>query len=340
LPSAGPDASPPPEWAPGPWRDRGARGAIPRPGALLLDRSADAPQSCVQGLREARAIFNPTSIIAKEFGAYLAQLYLDHFGGRNAEYAAFLNGAARLVLERIGNSDALYHNAEHTMMVTLVGQQIIRGRLLCEALRPEDWIHYTVALLCHDVGYVRGACPGDDARSVVIDAEGNRATPPKGASDAWLAPWHVERGMIYARRRFAKSSYIDEERIAAAIACTRFPVPADASHEPTDSEPALVRAADLIGQMADPYYHRKIAALYHEFVETGIAAELGYTTPFDLVDRYPEFFWKNVEPLIPDALRFLELTIEGKQWVANLYNNIFQSEHQKSFIGPFPGPPA
>ena len=289
-------------------------------------------------MRRARAIFNPTSIIASEFGTYLSELYLDHFGGRNAEYAAFIGGAARLVLERIGNSDALYHNAEHTMMVTLVGQQIIRGRLLCEALRPEDWIHFTVALLCHDVGYVRGACPGDDAHSVVIDEEGNRVTPPRGASDAWLSPWHIERGMIYARHRFAKSSYIDEERIARAIACTRFPVPQDPEYTATDSEPALVRAADLIGQMADPYYHRKIAALYHEFQETGIAEKLGYTSPFDLVDRYPEFFWANVEPLIPDALRYLELTIEGKQWVAHLYNNIFQSEHRKSFIGPFPGP--
>ena len=244
------------------------------------------------------------------------------------------------MLERIGNSDALYHNAEHTMMVTLVGQQIIRGRLLCDALGPEDWIHYTVALLVHDVGYVRGAVPGDDATSIVINEEGDRVTPPKGASDGYLAPWHVERGMIYARRRFAKSSYIDEERIADAIACTRFPVPQEASYEITDSEPALVRAADLIGQMADPYYHRKISALYHEFVETGIAEQLGYTSPLDLVDRYPEFFWETVQPLIPDALRYLELTIEGKQWVANLYNNLFQVEHRRSFFGPFPGPPA
>ena len=91
-------------------------------------------------------MFNPTAIISAAFGDYLAELYTLHFSGRKPEYAAFLGGAARLVLERLGNSDALYHNAEHTMMVTLVGQQILRGRLLSEALQPEDWIHYTVAL--------------------------------------------------------------------------------------------------------------------------------------------------------------------------------------------------
>ena len=147
-------------------------------------------------------MFNPTSVIAARFGEYLSELYLDHFAGRRSEYATILGAAARLVLERIANSDALYHNAEHTMMVTLVGQQILRGRLLCSALRPEDWAHYTIALLVHDIGYVRGACPGDRADSVVIDAKGSRITPPRGASDAYLTQWHVERGMLYARRRF------------------------------------------------------------------------------------------------------------------------------------------
>jgi hypothetical protein len=37
---------------------------------------------------------------------------------------------ARIALECIGNSDALYHNVEHTMLVTLAGHDILRGRAL------------------------------------------------------------------------------------------------------------------------------------------------------------------------------------------------------------------
>ena len=36
----------------------------------------------------------------------------------------------RLTLECVGNSDALYHNVEHTMLVTLVGHDILVGRVL------------------------------------------------------------------------------------------------------------------------------------------------------------------------------------------------------------------
>jgi hypothetical protein len=282
-------------------------------------------------------MLNPTSIIAGHFGDYLGGLYLQYFSNRRPEYAAYIGGAARLVLERLGNTDALYHNVEHTLMVTLVGQQIIRGRLLSEALTPEDWLHYTCALLVHDIGYVRGACKGDGVKDMVVDESGRRITPPRGASDAYLAPYHIERGKIYVRERFGESDYIDEERIARSVELTRFPVPDDDDHRETASEAALVRAADLIGQMADPFYHRKINALYYEFVETGLAETLGYRGPADLFDKYPEFFWANVQPYIQPAIRYLELTTEGKQWVANLYNNVFQVEHRTSCFGPFPG---
>lgn len=283
-------------------------------------------------------MFHPSSVVASAFADHLSDLYLQHFSYRSPEYAAFIGGAARLVFERLGNCDALYHDAEHTMMVTLVGQQILRGRLLSEAVQPEDWLHYTVSLLLHDIGYTRGICSGDADGCVVINKNGDVIVPPRGSSDAFLTPYHVDRGVIYALERFADSDLIDEHRLAAAIEFTRFPVPTDPKYAATSTEPALVRAADLIGQMGDPYYHRKINGLFHEFVETGMAAQLGYETPMDLVEHYPEFFWSQVQPLIGVALRYLERTVEGQQWIAQLYNHIFQVEHRTSYLGPFPGP--
>jgi len=282
-------------------------------------------------------MFNPNSILASAFGDYLSDLYLQYFSHRRTEYASYIGGAARLVLERIGNSDTLYHNTEHTIMVTLVGQQILRGRLLTEAMRPEDWLHFTLALLVHDIGFCRSLCRGDRADRVVINANGDTFAPPRGASDAILAPYHVDRAIMYIRDRFGESDFVDEERIIRAVEFTRFPVPNDPKFLDTESEPALVRAADLIGQMADPFYHRKINGLYHEFVETGTARQLGYESPIDLMEQYPKFFWSHVQPYIGTALRYLEVTIEGKQWVAQLYNHVFQVEHRTSALGPFPG---
>ena len=174
-------------------------------------------------------------------------------------------------------------------------------------------------------------------KSFVIDLDGNTITPPRGASDACLSAYHVDRGIMYIRNRFGPSHTIDEERIVRAVDYTRFPVPDDPAYQDTASEPALVRAADLIGQMADPFYHRKINALFHEFQETGAAEKLGYDNPMDLMEKYPDFFWSQVSPLNQPALGMLELTMEGKEWVAQLYNQVFQAERQSTFLGPFPG---
>jgi hypothetical protein len=54
-------------------------------------------------------------------------------------------------------------------------------------------------------------------------------------------------------------------------AALRFPVPADDGHRETKTEAGLVRAADLIGQLADPFYPRKLNALFHELDEIGCA---------------------------------------------------------------------
>ena len=280
---------------------------------------------------------NRVNLVADALGEHLAQTYLQYFGDRQPEYASYLGGAARLVLERIGNSNALYHDVDHTMMVVVCGQQVIRGRLLSEALTPDDWLHFMVALLVHDIGYVRGICSADTDREFVINDAGDMIAPKRGASDACLTEYHIDRGKIYARERFAGSKYIDEERIVGMIEFTRFPIPQTPVYQDTEGEGALVRAADLIGQMGDPFYHRKSNGLFCEFVETGTAERLGYRTPADLTDKYPEFFWSCVEPYIGPALDYLRLTTEGKKWIANLYANVFQAEHGTHHIGPFPG---
>src|SRR5918911_884778 len=70
--------------------------------------------------------------------------------------ARVLEGSTRTAMECIGNSDALYHNIEHTMLVTLAAQAILTGRSLHIHLQAEDYVHVLIACLAHDIGYVRG----------------------------------------------------------------------------------------------------------------------------------------------------------------------------------------
>jgi hypothetical protein len=280
----------------------------------------------------------PSLMLADALADRLVDSYQEMFGCHQVERADFVATAARLAMQLIGDSDALYHDAQHTALVTLVGQDIQRGRMLHRNLDPDDWTHLTLAMLLHDIGYVRGVCPGDRPGHCIVDEAGTTVAMPRGASDAWLAPFHIERGKIAVRARFSRYPNIDVARIARAIERTRFPVPEDADHAGTDDEAGLVRAADLIGQLADPLYLRRAGALFYELSETGVAAKLGYVTPADLIEKYPAFYWNRIEPYIGPALRCLRRTMAGKDWVAHLYANVFTVEHQLRVLGPEPIP--
>src|SRR6187431_3773175 len=75
-------------------------------------------------------------LAAAALGSFLAADMKDRFGSSHARLAELIPFGARLALECIGSSDALYHNVEHTMLVTLAGHDIFKGRALLMPSTP------------------------------------------------------------------------------------------------------------------------------------------------------------------------------------------------------------
>jgi len=260
-------------------------------------------------------------------GSYMRR----RFGSSQTNLVELVPAAARIALECIGNSDALYHNIEHTLLVTLAGHDILRGRALHGHLTADDYAHVIIACLTHEIGYVRGLFKDDDEDGFVVDASDRKVTLPRGSSDAGLMPHHVDRSKLYVMKRIEGVSLLNRQRIADAIEGTRFP-PADGQE--FGEEASIVRAADFIGQLGDPNYIRKANALYHEFEEVGMNRQLGYDSPADIVNRYPQFYFNCVAPHIQTEIRYLNMTSSGRQWIACLYGNVFRAEREISLSGP------
>ncbi len=279
-------------------------------------------------------MFNPTQLVIDSFVTTLRDNYARMYGLWEPEYANIVAFVGRMALENIANSDAPYHDVAQTVLVTAVGQEILRGKQLSRGgVGPRDWLNFTVSLLCYDIGYVRGVCAADRKGAYVIDEDGNTIDTAPGATDAAMTPYHVARSKIFVRERFGNVGQIDAEEVARNIELTTFPVPNDREHAATDDFPGLLRAADLIGRLADIDYLRKSAHLFREFAETGTAEKLGMSSPADVRRGYPGFFWQEVRPWVEDALRHLQVTQEGKQWIASLYGNVFAAEHNAPGLG-------
>lgn len=273
-------------------------------------------------------------VIITSFVEELKSAFRHNYGLLEPSYPDIIAWSCHLALENIANCNALYHNVEHTIMVTAAGQEILRGKhMLDGGIAPRDWLQFTLALLFHDIGYVRGLCKADTGNRVATGVGDEMIELPAGGTDAALAPYHVDRGKQFIRERFggARLLDVDIETITSYIEMTRFPIPPDSVfHQDTTSYAALVRAADFIGQLGDPGYLRKLPALFYELEETGANTRAGYKTPACMRESYARFYWRMVSPYIQEGLRCLRVTQEGNQWIASLNSHLFAVEHEQA----------
>jgi hypothetical protein len=273
-----------------------------------------------------------TGIIQSSIERLIAS-YRYSYGFQKLEYGELIADVARVAFKHISKSDAPYHDVEHTVLVALAGAEILRGKQITEGnVSPEDWLHAIASLLLHDIGYVKGVCRQDklDARCFDTGIDGEMIYLPPDATDASLTPYHVDRGKLFAKEYFSHHKLLDIKTLQRNIELTRFPVPPDAEHEDTIDYPGLARAADLIGQLADPLYLKKMKALFREFEEIGTNKVLGYRTIADLRAGYPNFFWGVVYQYLGGGLQHLKVTKSGQIIVENLYENVKIVERELS----------
>src|SRR5690606_19790657 len=208
------------------------------------------------------------------FVQQLKNSYQRTYGDITPEFGRIVAWCGRLSLENISNSDALYHDIDHTIMVSLAGLSIIEGKHLREGgITPRDWMHFMIAVLCHDIGYVKGVCKNDTDTLFCTGVGDERVEISPAGTDVALTPYHVNRSKMFVRERFGTylledmSKHLDAELIASYIEMTRFPSPKADFYKDTKGLGRLVRAAHFIGQLGDPDYLRKTPALYYEFQE-------------------------------------------------------------------------
>ncbi len=122
-----------------------------------------------------------TKILTDEFLKRLSEGYRTAFGSdqKALDYESQIIDAATQVIKLIASSNTLYHNVEHTIQVTLVGQAVLLGKQQAgEVLTKEDWLNCLLALLCHDIGYV-----SDTTLHNTVDAESRHGQD--GKSVVW-----------------------------------------------------------------------------------------------------------------------------------------------------------
>src|SRR5438046_9912305 len=121
-------------------------------------------------------MFNPTALVIDAFVEELKQAYTATYTTLEPDYPGIIAYVGHMALELIANSDAPYHDLSHTVCVTLVGQEVIRGKHLRQGgVSPRAWLHFIISLPLPDLGYVRGICGTTGAAGTPPTPTGKRS---------------------------------------------------------------------------------------------------------------------------------------------------------------------
>ncbi|MEB3294256.1 MAG: metal-dependent phosphohydrolase, partial [Synechococcales bacterium] len=167
-----------------------------------------------------------TKMIIYNCIASLRDGYRQLYGEQSPEYIDLLEQLAPIVLEHLATSDAPYHNLEHTILVLEAGQEIIEGKQRQEGtVSCQDWLQFILALMCHDIGFVKGICAADrpSEHCYTTGQAGATVTLAPNATCASLAPYHVDRGQQFVQELLANQTLVEAVSIQQMIELTRFP---------------------------------------------------------------------------------------------------------------------
>lgn len=273
-------------------------------------------------------MFRPSDIITEAFIERLRWAYTQIYGEGEPDHRETIAQVARMSLSRMARSDALYHNLDHTLLVTMVGHDILRGQIVRDGkVESIVWVNFVCSLLCFATGFYRYACPGDDDERCVIDEDGTTIEVPRGVTNGWLWPYFTDRSKVYVRHHFTDHPLLDVEVMVANIEYARFPPPVEL-HPETATYPGLLRASHIIGAVADPNFMLKMPPLVQELEESGMTKRLGFSTTAEFRENYPKLFWESLHPLLLEALELLNHTGQGREWLANMHAHLLAEEHR------------
>ena len=174
--------------------------------------------------------------------------------------------------------NTMYHDLHHTMDCLLVTAQLIHGAYVNKIIFSAEHVGLTlISALMHDTGYLQS----------LEDVSGTGAK---------YTLCHVERSIHFLEQYFRSHGFPAKYSLFCSnlLRCTGLDVKiADIHFQSRQHEilGKILGTADLIGQMADKNYLKKLPTLFHEFQEGGVP---GYESMNSLVEKTPSF-WEMVK---------------------------------------------
>ena len=212
---------------------------------------------------------HPAAVAADALGTFLAADVRGRFGGSHARLAEIVPFAARLALECIATATRFITMSSIRCSSPWRATRSSRAAS-CGSFPRRLITAISSSLVSPTTSGMSGASSKVTTLRAMSSMRPAEGFPAPGASDAALAPYHVERLKLFVLDRLAEVEELDAARIARA-SVSRNSLIRRLTMGLTSTRMARFYGPPILSvSSAIPIIYRKSDALYYEFEETGL----------------------------------------------------------------------
>ena len=266
-------------------------------------------------------MMNFTLIAKNEFEKQLA----DSIEYQNSDVLAALDIVRNMSLisfTRFAKSSSLYFSLNHTLSASIIGLQVLNAmRCRYGVVRPAQMLNLMASVLFCNIGVIRGVLDDDDGDKQRLNSEEIRIVN-QNFTDSILWKHKSFRSRKFIQNISFLDTNVNLEIVGRAIEYSDFSKSRVALDSDVGEIAKYARAIQIIALMSDQNYDRRLVEFYLSLKEAGLLEETIFGSLEEFRDKWVQYFWERLYPVVGEEILLLRETNEGRNIVSQMYSHL------------------
>jgi hypothetical protein len=227
-----------------------------------------------------------------------------------------------IAFTRFAKSSSLYFSLNHALSASIIGLQVLNAmRCRYGVVKPAQLLNLMASVLFCNIGIIRGVLDGDDG-------DRQRVSPDKSSiienkfTDSILWAHKSFRSKTFIKNISFLDTNINLGIVSRAIEYSDFSANENNLEGELGEIDKYARAIQIITLMSDQNYDRRLVEFYLSQKEAGLIDETIFSTLQDFRDRWVQYFWERLFPVVGEEILLLRETNEGRNIVSQMYSQL------------------
>lgn len=227
-----------------------------------------------------------------------------------------------IAFTRFAKSSSLYFSLNHALSASIIGLQVLNAmRCRYGVVRPAQLLNLMASVLFCNIGIIRGVLDGDDG-------DRQRVSPDKSS----IIENKFTDSILWAHKSFRSKTFIENisfldtninlEIVSRAIEYSDFSANKNNLEGELGEIDKYARAIQIITLMSDQNYDRRMVEFYLSLKEAGLIDETIFISLQDFRERWVQYFWERLFPVVGEEILLLRETNEGRNIVSQIYSQL------------------